>query len=43
MIKAFFHNAKNAWCITNGIRTVWCDPDEYNEAIRELELELENI
>lgn len=43
MIKAFFHNAKNAWCITNGIRTVWCDPDEYNETIRELELELEGL
>jgi hypothetical protein len=30
-----WHNAKNAWILSNGIRTVWCDPDEYNETVRE--------
>ena len=36
-----WYPSKNAWCITNGLSTVWCEDTEYDETIRELEEELD--
>ena len=42
-IKKEWNNSKHAWCISNGIRTIWCSDKEYNETIRELEEEISSL
>ena len=39
-VREEWNTSKHAWKLSNGIRTVWCYPDEYNETIEELEEEL---
>jgi len=40
-IVAEWYQSKNAWCITNGLSVSWCEADEYNETIQQLEEELD--